>query len=139
MTDVLIAGAGPAGAATAYLLASRGIDVTLVERETDFDRVFRGEGLMPSGVDALYQMGLDSALDDLPFRHVVGEMLHHLHAHVLEVPYHLNLAVGEILHELNPAIDEAQIVRALIGRHCLRRLLFCDGRHGGMIPGEQPE
>lgn len=28
--------------------------MTLVERETDFHRVFHGEGLMPTGLDALY-------------------------------------------------------------------------------------
>ena len=40
---VLVAGAGPAGAATALLLARCGLDVTLVERERSFERVFRGE------------------------------------------------------------------------------------------------
>ncbi len=62
----LIVGAGPAGAALAYLLARRGVDVTLLERHTDFAREFRGEGLMPSGVDALVQMGLGAQLDALP-------------------------------------------------------------------------
>ena len=62
---VLIVGAGPAGVASALLLVQRGIEVTLIERERGFDRVFRGEGLMPSGVDALYQMGLGSLLADV--------------------------------------------------------------------------
>ena len=67
---MLIVGAGPAGAATALLLARHGIAVTLVEREPDFARVFRGEGLMPTGLDALDQMGLGARLDALPWRHV---------------------------------------------------------------------
>jgi 2-polyprenyl-6-methoxyphenol hydroxylase-like FAD-dependent oxidoreductase len=46
---VLVVGAGPAGAAMALLLARCGLGVTLVERETSFERVFRGEGLMPLG------------------------------------------------------------------------------------------
>ncbi|HZP41906.1 MAG TPA: FAD-dependent monooxygenase [Candidatus Binatia bacterium] len=62
MAEVVIAGAGPAGAALGYLLAGRGVGVTLVERHTDFAREFRGEGLMPSGVDALAQMGLAHAV-----------------------------------------------------------------------------
>lgn len=66
MAEVVIAGAGPAGAALGYLLAARGIGVTLVERHTDFAREFRGEGLMPSGVDALAQMGLADALARVP-------------------------------------------------------------------------
>ena len=61
-----IVGAGPAGAALACLLARRGVGVVLIERQTDFAREFRGEGLLPGGVDALGQMGLGAALDALP-------------------------------------------------------------------------
>ncbi len=63
---VAIVGAGPAGAALAYLFARRGIGVVLIERQSDFAREFRGEGLMPGGVDALQQMGLGSELEALP-------------------------------------------------------------------------
>jgi 2-polyprenyl-6-methoxyphenol hydroxylase-like FAD-dependent oxidoreductase len=63
---VAIVGAGPAGAALAYLFARRGISVALIERQSDFSREFRGEGLMPGGVDALRQMGLGAELDALP-------------------------------------------------------------------------
>jgi len=68
MGHALIVGAGPAGASLAYLLAHRGIEVTLIERQGDFTREFRGELLMPSGVDALDQMGLRGALQTLPAR-----------------------------------------------------------------------
>jgi 2-polyprenyl-6-methoxyphenol hydroxylase-like FAD-dependent oxidoreductase len=61
-----IVDAGPAGAALAYLLARAGGAVTLLERQTDFAREFRGEVLMPSGLDAIAQMGLGAALDALP-------------------------------------------------------------------------
>ena len=70
--NVLVVGAGPAGATTALLLARYGIDVTLVERETSFERVFRGEGLMPLGIDALFQMGLQEALASVPYRLVLS-------------------------------------------------------------------
>ena len=66
MSHVVIVGAGPAGASLAYLLARRGIEVTLVERRRDFAREFRGEVLTPSGVEAFTQMGLGSALNELP-------------------------------------------------------------------------
>jgi len=62
MKNVVVVGAGPAGASIAYLLANRGIAVTLVERRRDFAREFRGEILMPSGIEALHQMGLGEAL-----------------------------------------------------------------------------
>jgi len=70
VAHAVIVGAGPAGASLAYLLARRGVGVTLLERQTDFAREFRGEGLMPSGVEALRAMGLGAALDALPQTHI---------------------------------------------------------------------
>ena len=66
MSHVVIVGAGPAGASLGYLLARRGIEVTLVERRRDFAREFRGEILMPSGISALEQMGLAPQLARIP-------------------------------------------------------------------------
>lgn len=66
MPRVAIVGAGPAGAALAFVLARRGIDVTLIERQTDFSREFRGEVLMPSGIEAFHQIGLAKPFEALP-------------------------------------------------------------------------
>src|SRR5205823_278664 len=63
---VAIVGAGPAGAALAFLLARRGVEVALLERHPDFARIFRGDGLQPSGLDAFEQMGLGERLRQLP-------------------------------------------------------------------------
>ena len=72
MAQIIIVGAGPTGAALALLLVKRGINVTLIEAAKDFHRVFRGEGLMPSGLDALTQMGLSEILEDIPTRPLTG-------------------------------------------------------------------
>jgi 2-polyprenyl-6-methoxyphenol hydroxylase-like FAD-dependent oxidoreductase len=64
---VLIVGAGPAGMALAYLLARRGVDVTVLEAHHDFARAFRGEGLQLSGIDAFRQMGLGEKFDAVPY------------------------------------------------------------------------
>lgn len=66
MTQVAIIGAGPTGATMALLLCQRGISVTLIEASRDFKRFFRGEGLMPSGLDALEQMDLLKLLPEIP-------------------------------------------------------------------------
>ena len=63
---ILIVGAGPAGAALSFLLARNGIEVVLIERERDATRVFRGEALNPTGLDALYAMGLREQVLALP-------------------------------------------------------------------------
>jgi 2-polyprenyl-6-methoxyphenol hydroxylase-like FAD-dependent oxidoreductase len=68
MASVAIVGAGPAGAALALLLSRAGIRVTLLEREREFQRVFRGEALMPTGLDALYQMGMRERLGRIASR-----------------------------------------------------------------------
>lgn len=63
---VVIVGAGPAGMALAYLLARRGVGVTVLEMHRDFSRAFRGEGIQRSGIDAFRQMGLGEQFDRLP-------------------------------------------------------------------------
>jgi 2-polyprenyl-6-methoxyphenol hydroxylase-like FAD-dependent oxidoreductase len=63
---VIVVGAGPAGAALAFLLARRGIATALLEMHRDFERSFRGEGLQQSGLDVLRQMGLGESLARLP-------------------------------------------------------------------------
>ena len=65
-TQVIIVGAGPGGAVLAYLLARSGVRTTLLERHTDFAREFRGEVLMPGGLEPFSQMGLWEALDSVP-------------------------------------------------------------------------
>lgn len=58
-TQALVVGAGPGGALLSYLLASRGVETVLAERQSDFEREFRGEAMMPSGLRALAAAGVD--------------------------------------------------------------------------------
>ena len=64
--QAIIVGAGPGGALLAYLLAKYGIKVLLVERQHDFEREFRGEGLSPSGQAMFKEAGLWDEFDKLP-------------------------------------------------------------------------
>ncbi|WP_404783202.1 FAD-dependent monooxygenase [Altericista sp. CCNU0014] len=68
MTQVVMIGAGPTGLTLAMLLAKRGIAVKLIEASRSFRRIFRGEGLMPSGLAAIAQMGLSDAIEQIPHR-----------------------------------------------------------------------
>lgn len=74
MTDVAIAGAGPAGAALAMALARRGARVTLFEKAAAPRLKPCGEGILPHGVAALREIA--GALPDAPrvrgLRFVVG-------------------------------------------------------------------
>lgn len=66
MIDVLVAGGGPAGLATAIHAASAGMEVVVVEpRPTPVDKAC-GEGLMPTGATVLRSMGV--RVDGRPLR-----------------------------------------------------------------------
>jgi 2-polyprenyl-6-methoxyphenol hydroxylase-like FAD-dependent oxidoreductase len=75
-----IVGGGPAGMMLAYLLARRGVPVTVLEKHADFLRDFRGDTVHPSTQMALEQSGLlprfralpQSRLDQLTIR--VGDI-----------------------------------------------------------------
>lgn len=67
-TDVVVVGAGPAGCVLGYLLARSGVDVMLLERESDLAREFRGYYFQPLVVRLLDQMGLlDDLLAEVPY------------------------------------------------------------------------
>ena len=69
---VVIVGAGPCGAALAVALARAGTAVTLVEAAPGLGRSFRGEALMPSGLEALERLGLAPVPETVPQRALGG-------------------------------------------------------------------
>jgi len=70
--SVVVVGAGPAGSALALLLARAGVAVELVESQPRHSSLIRGDGLMPSGLEALERMGLAPLLAALPRRELRG-------------------------------------------------------------------
>ncbi|QVQ50984.1 geranylgeranyl reductase family protein [Spiractinospora alimapuensis] len=57
--DVIVVGAGPAGAATAHYLARAGLDVLVCEKSTFPREKVCGDGLTPRGVKQLHKLGVD--------------------------------------------------------------------------------
>jgi 2-polyprenyl-6-methoxyphenol hydroxylase-like FAD-dependent oxidoreductase len=71
-TTCAIAGGGPAGAVLALLLARAGVEVTLLEKHSDFLRDFRGDTIHPSTLQVLDELGLAEEFHRLPHRKVVS-------------------------------------------------------------------
>lgn len=61
--DVAIVGGGPGGAACALAASRAGMSVALFEAQPTLCDKPCGEGLMPPGVDALRELGLDDVVD----------------------------------------------------------------------------
>ncbi len=57
-TTCCIVGGGPAGIVLGYLLARKGVSVTVLEKHADFFRDFRGDTIHPSTLEVLHELGL---------------------------------------------------------------------------------
>src|SRR3954454_6962321 len=66
MHDVIVIGGGPAGSTTATLLAKKGFDVLLLERER-FPRFQIGEKLLPFNNDIFQRLGILEQLEQGDF------------------------------------------------------------------------
>jgi len=137
---VAIVGAGPAGAGLALLLASRGIPVTLIERQLDFAREFRGEAMMPSGLAALDAMGVRVEETALPQRRPTELEIYVERRHVLRLTASAALFGGRtpllvsqpaLLEHLVALASRCEGFRFLRGA-AVRDLLHENGRVSGV-------
>ncbi|GKA74330.1 squalene monooxygenase-like protein [Tanacetum coccineum] len=73
--DVIIVGAGVAGAALAYTLGKKGCKVRVIERDlTEPDRIV-GELLQPGGYLKLIELGLQDCLEEIDAQRIYGYAL----------------------------------------------------------------
>jgi 2-polyprenyl-6-methoxyphenol hydroxylase-like FAD-dependent oxidoreductase len=71
-TTCCVVGGGPAGMMLGYLLARRGVQVTVLEKHQDFFHDFRGDTVHPSTLEVLKELGLLKEFLDLPHEEVTS-------------------------------------------------------------------
>jgi len=71
-TSCVVAGGGPAGMLTGFLLARAGVNVVVLEKHADFNRDFRGDTIHPSTLDLLHELGLLDEFLKLPHQEVLA-------------------------------------------------------------------
>ncbi|KAK9001555.1 hypothetical protein V6N11_083337 [Hibiscus sabdariffa] len=75
-TDIIIVGAGVAGAALAYSLGKDGRRVHVIERDMNAPRRIAGENLMPGGYLKLIELGLEDCVDEIDAQRFLGYVLY---------------------------------------------------------------
>ena len=71
-TNCCVVGGGPAGILCGYLLARKGVEVTVLEKHADFFRDFRGDTVHPSTLEVLNELGLLEEFLSLPHQKVTS-------------------------------------------------------------------
>lgn len=113
-TEVLIVGGGPAGSLLACLLARRGIDVVLAERQATVERTFRGETLVSASVASLRALGFGPALEAHGYLETRGIKMYFEGRHVMDLEYertktrtrHMDMPQPALLGIINGAASE---------------------------------
>ncbi len=74
-TTCLVVGGGPAGMVLGLLLARAGVEVTVLEKHSDFLRDFRGDTVHPTTLELLDELGLGERFAKLPQSRLEGAMV----------------------------------------------------------------
>ena len=110
-SDVIVVGAGPAGASAAYFLAEAGIDVLLVDRDVFPRQKVCGDGLASRALLMLERMGLGDWLSGFPEPEVMLFSSPNGEAVRIRTERREGFSYGRVVPRLK--LDEAVVERAV--------------------------
>jgi geranylgeranyl reductase family protein len=138
-SDVVVVGAGPAGASAAYFLAGAGINVLLVDREVFPREKVCGDGLAPRALAVLERMGLGDWLTGFPEPEVMLFSSPNGEAVRIRPERRDGFCYGRVIPRLR--LDEAVVERAVVaGARLLdgTKVTGLEQRRGGLrLRGER--
>lgn len=111
-SDVIVVGAGPAGASAAYFLAGAGIDVLLVDQEVFPREKVCGDGLASRALTVLERMGLGDWLRGFPEPEVMLFSSPNGEAVRIRPNRQDDFCYGRVIPRLR--LDEAVVERAMV-------------------------
>ena len=123
-TTVIIVGAGPAGATTAYFLAQAGVDVLLVDQATFPRDKSCGDSICPGAVGVLAKMGLLAWVKNRGFAHNQDYFLSSPNGTTAHIPFPDDLASYPNYLIPRREFDHALVLQAVAAGAQLRE------RHG---------
>ena len=138
---VLIAGAGPVGLVSALVLATEGVEVTVVEAETDLSHDLRASTFHPPTLDMLAAYGLTEALvaQGLVARYtqqrdraegVIAEFDMTLLTGDTDHPFRLQCEQWKLTEQIKTRLEAMPHVRLLLGARLDSVEQQADGVHG---------
>jgi flavin-dependent dehydrogenase len=109
--DVIIIGGGPAGALAGLALAKRGRRAIILEKTT-FPRFHVGESFLPATLDLLKELGLESALRELPHMPKYGaEFAMGYGGRILDIDFADGFCNGKETFNIERSIFDAMLLR----------------------------
>jgi len=146
--DVVIVGAGLAGLALGFALASKGRRTCIIEGKAGVSRSKRGLTLQPNGMMALKEMGLldhvariGSRISRVDWREIGGKPLMTLDYSILDhsynylltiVPSEMEVVLRELLSKRNGIIYESTSFRQILQNRSERILLEAE-KNGSLV------